>query len=99
MLFSGCMEEQNQATTGTNLQTQPADESSILPDWQDGDYHDYYVTTNMLFELEEYYPDLVTVFSIGRSVLGKEIWCITITNEENTSDKYACLIDVNAFSK
>ena len=46
-------------------------------------YHDFKVK----------YPDLVNVFSIGKSVLGKDIWCIRITNEKNTKPKSSCLID------
>jgi len=39
------------------------------------------------------YPDLVNVFSIGQSVLGKDIWCIRVTNEKNHTRKSSCLID------
>ena len=39
------------------------------------------------------YPDLVNVFSIGKSVLGKDIWCIRVTNEKNNTIKSSCLID------
>jgi len=56
------------------------DKELILPDWQDRD-------------LEEKYPDLTDVFSIGKSVLEKDIWCIKITNEKNTDEKYSCVID------
>jgi len=48
---------------------------------------------DLLQEFQVNYPDLVNVFSIGESVLGKEIWCIRITNEKNTDDKFSCLID------
>jgi hypothetical protein len=33
------------------------------------------------------------VFSIGESVLGKNIWCIRVTNEKNETRKSSCLID------
>jgi hypothetical protein len=69
------------------------DQPSILPDWKDGEYHDYYETTDMLSDFKVKYPDLVNVFSIGNSVLGKNIWCIRITNENNTKPKSSCLID------
>ena len=70
-----------------------SDIESILPDWQDGDYHDYYETTEKLFEFNNNYSSLVHVFSIGNSVLGRPIWCIRITNENNNSSKYSCLYD------
>jgi hypothetical protein len=66
---------------------------SVLPDWKDGEYHNYYVTIKMLNGFNEQYPDLVKVFSIGKSVLGKDIWCIRVTNEKNNTRKSSCLID------
>ncbi|MBU1941173.1 MAG: hypothetical protein KKC68_05310 [Candidatus Thermoplasmatota archaeon] len=93
ILISGCLEEQTTPPISTTLETSLIDYPSILPDWQDGEYHDYDRTTNMLFELEEKYPNFVDVFSIGKSVLGKNIWCIRLTNENNTNQKYSCLID------
>jgi hypothetical protein len=47
----------------------------------------------MLNGFNEQYPDLVKVFSIGKSVLGKDIWCIRLTNEKNNTIKSSCLID------
>ncbi|VVB61055.1 Zinc carboxypeptidase [uncultured archaeon] len=69
------------------------DQPSVLPNWTDGDYHDYFGTTEMLNNFNEKYPDLVKVFSIGKSVLGKNIWCIRVTNEKNNTIKSSCLID------
>ena len=66
---------------------------SILPPWKDGEYHDYYGTMDILNEFQIKYPDLVNVFSIGKSVLGKDIWCIKLTNEKNNQKKSSCLID------
>jgi hypothetical protein len=47
----------------------------------------------LLNGFNERYPDLVNVFSIGKSVLGKDIWCIGVTNEKNDTIKSSCLID------
>jgi hypothetical protein len=69
------------------------DQPSVLPNWSDGVYHDYFGTTKMLNDFNQKYPDLVDVSSIGNSVLGKDIWCIRITNENNTKSKSSCLID------
>jgi murein tripeptide amidase MpaA len=65
---------------------------SKLPEWKDGEYHDYEETLLKLHNFSENYPDLVDMFSIGKSVQGRNIWCIRITNEKNIHDKYSCLI-------
>jgi len=39
------------------------------------------------------HPDLVKVFSIGKSVLGKDIWCIRVTDEKSNAEKSSCFID------
>jgi hypothetical protein len=33
------------------------------------------------------------MFSIGKSVLGKDIWCIRLTNEKSNEKKSSCIID------
>ena len=67
--------------------------ASILPDWRDGDYHEYYGTTDLVNEFQIKYPDLVNVFSIGKSVLEKDIRCVRITNENNNQAKSSCVIN------
>jgi hypothetical protein len=47
----------------------------------------------LLNDFNEQYPTLVYVFSIGKSVLGRDIWCIKITNENSNKVKSSCLID------
>jgi murein tripeptide amidase MpaA len=79
---------QNISSTVTQM-----DEPSILPDWDDGDYHDYDATREKLIDFNDNYHDLVSVFSIGKSVLNRDIWCIRITNENNNTQKYSCLYD------
>jgi len=86
--FSGCIEEE-QKTDEIPIPEVELDHPSVLPDWKDGDYHDYYETTDELSDFKVKYPDLVNVFSIGKSVLGKDIWCIRITNEKNNQIKSA----------
>jgi hypothetical protein len=90
--FSGCIEEE-QKTNEIPIPVVKSDQPSVLPDWKDGEYHDYYGTMEMLNDFNGKYPDLVNVFSIGNSVLGKDIWCIRITNENNTKPKSSCLIN------
>lgn len=69
------------------------DQPATLPDWEDGEYHDYYGTAQKLNDFNDNFPELVEVFSIGKSVLGRDIWCIKITNENNSNGKFSCLID------
>lgn len=93
-LFVGCIEQEQKS--GDMKETTPEvqlDQLAILPDWMDGEYHDYYGTMQTLNDFNDKFPDLVDVFSIGESVLGNDIWCIRITNEKNNRDKYSCLID------
>jgi predicted deacylase len=93
--FSGCIEKEQKSEESkeASLPAVKLDQPSILPDWKDGEYHDYYETTDMLSDFKVKYPDLVNVFSIGKSILGKDIWCIRITNEKNNQAKLSCLID------
>jgi hypothetical protein len=93
--FSGCIEEEQKTKEQKELLKPEVklEQFSVLPDWKDGEYHDYYETTDMLSDFKVKYPDLVNVFSIGESVLGKDIWCIRLTNEKNNQAKSSCLID------
>ncbi len=92
--FSGCVENKEKSEEKVLLLPEvKLDHSSILPVWEDGIYHDYYDTMDLLNEFEMRYPDLVNVFTIGKSVLGKDIWCIRLTNEKNNDVKSSCLID------
>jgi len=69
------------------------DQPSILPDWIDNEYHDYFKTIELLQELNTSYPHLIDVFSIGQSVQGRNISCIRITNERNISEKFVCFYE------
>jgi len=93
--FSGCIKEEQKGAEQEslfNLEVQ-LDQPSVLPNWEDGDYHDYGGTLQMLNTFNDQYPDLVDVSSIGTSVLGKNIWCLRLTNERNDTIKSCCLID------
>jgi hypothetical protein len=93
-MFTGCIEEEQKPDEKEILTPEvELDKPSILPDWKDGEYHDYYGTLKMLNDFNDKYPDLIDVFSIGKSVLGKDIWCIKLTNEKNNEIKSSCLID------
>ena len=93
VMFTGCVEEKQKSDEELFTPEVELDQPSILPDWNDGEYHEYYGTTEMLNDFNDRFPDLVDVFSIGESVLERHIWCIRITNEKNNHDKYSCLID------
>jgi len=92
--FSGCIEnEQKSGKEELSVPEIKLDQPSILQDWKDGEYHDYYGTMELLNNFNSKYPNLVNVFSIGKSVLGKDIWCIRLTNEMNNTRKSSCLYD------
>ncbi len=48
-------------------------------DWNH--YHDYTEIVDILFWLNETYLGVVDVFSIGKSYLGRDIYCVRLTNE------------------
>jgi len=94
VVFSGCVQEaEEKVTLPPQLEEVKTDSPSILPDWTDGKYHDYDATTQMINNFNRNYPDLVYVKSIGKSVQGKDIWCMCLTNESSTRSKFSCLID------
>jgi hypothetical protein len=95
VLFSGYInnEKNQEESKEPTLPPVKLDQPSVLPDWKDGKYHNYYGSMEMLNDFNGKYPYLVNVFSIGNSVLGKDILCIRITNENNTKRKPSCLID------
>jgi hypothetical protein len=51
-------------------------------DWQH--YHNYTEIVNTLLYLNSTYPNIVDVFSIGKSWMNRDIFCIRLTNESNT---------------
>ncbi len=92
--FVGCTEsnivEEKNNIVKTDLKE---NYSLILPDWEDGEYHDYYGTVDKLEELNKKYPNETSLLSIGKSILGKDIWCVKITDENCSKIKSSCLID------
>ncbi len=95
IIFStGCIENKQKLVGKDDGESEVhLDQPATLPYWKSDRYHDYPQTTEMLDDLNDRFPDLVDVFSIGKSVMGKDIWCIRITNEKNNNNKYSCLID------
>ena len=93
LFTTGCINSEEKKVEKALLPQIETDNSCILPDWKDGEYHDYLGTTQTLMDFNRNYPELTELLSIGKSVLGKKIWCIKITNEKNNTNKYSCLID------
>jgi hypothetical protein len=50
-------------------------------------YHNYTEITTILFALNETYPQIVDVFSIGKSTWNRDIYCIRLTNESDHVSK------------
>ena len=58
-LLTGCIDkEQSSEIEDILSQYDTYDQPSILPNWTDGDYHDYYNTMDLLQEFHIYYPEL-----------------------------------------
>jgi murein tripeptide amidase MpaA len=60
-------------------------------------YYRYDELTRILNEFAEEYPNLVTLESIGKTYEGRDIWLLTITNQETgaAADKPAVWVDAN----
>lgn len=60
-------------------------------------YYDYDEMTVLLRQLEQAYPELLTLQSLGQSVQGREMWLMTLNNPETGPDlvKPAMYIDGN----
>jgi hypothetical protein len=93
IMFAGCLEKEEIKESESTIPEAPLDHLALLPDWRDGEYHDYYATEKKLNEFNDKFPELVYLYSIGKSVQDRDIWCIKITNENITRRKYSCLID------
>ena len=92
--LAGCVQEKNHLQGYVEVSPQvKLDEPSVLPNWKDDGYHDYYSTVQKLRGFNRMFPNLVDLFSIGKSVSGRDIWCMRLTNEGNKSVKLSCLID------
>jgi hypothetical protein len=63
-------------------------------------YHDYEEGLSFLRQWEKEYPDLVSLYSVGRSYEGRDIWQITITNKKTgrDTDKPAMFLEGNRHS-
>jgi hypothetical protein len=60
-------------------------DSLLSVDWTH--YHNYTEIADILLQLNLNYPDVVDVFSIGKSYLGKDIYCVRLTNETHAGLK------------
>lgn len=60
-------------------------------------YHGYEEMTEILKDLDEEYPQLCDMYSIGQSTAGRELWLMEITNKETgpAGEKPAVYVDGN----
>ncbi len=63
-------------------------------------YHDADEALSFLRQWEKEYPDLVSLYSVGKSFEGRDIWQITITNKKTgkDTDKPAMFLEGNRHS-
>ncbi len=57
-----------------------------------GPYHNYSEVVNKLRNLNTTYPEIIHVFTIGKTYFGREIYCVRITNEAITFRKTEVVI-------
>ncbi|MFX0207674.1 MAG: M14 family zinc carboxypeptidase, partial [Candidatus Hodarchaeota archaeon] len=57
-----------------------------------GPYHNYSELVYKLKKLNTTYPEIIQVFSIGKTYFGREIYCVRITNESITLPKTEVVI-------
>ncbi len=70
---------------------QPGDDSVVFgPAF--GPYHNYSELANKLMKLNTTYPEIIEVFTIGKTYFEREIYCVQITNESITLQKTEVLI-------
>jgi hypothetical protein len=68
-----------------------------IRDWQDisllypDQYHNPVELYEELEQIVDTAPEIIDLFSIGQSIQGREIYCILITNEQNTLPKAGAL--------
>ena len=64
-------------------------------------YHKYSEVVYFLRRWEKNYPDLVDLYSVGKSFEGRDIWQITITNKKTgkDTDKPAYYLEANRHSQ
>jgi parallel beta-helix repeat protein len=77
----------SQILDSNNVDHYPLMEPWAQP-WDDWNhYHNYTEIARTLIYLNETYPNIVDVFSIGKSWENKDIYCIRLTDESNTHPK------------
>ncbi|MFW9851998.1 MAG: M14 family zinc carboxypeptidase [Candidatus Thorarchaeota archaeon] len=58
-----------------------------------GPYHNYDELTVKLQDLNSSFPDIIEVFSLGKTYFQRDIWCVRITKESVTKAKTEFYID------
>lgn len=60
-------------------------------------FYDYQQTTDLLHQLVAAYPELLSIQSLGKSIGGRDIWCVTLNNPKTGEEltKAAMFIDGN----
>lgn len=76
----------NQSPASVFAEAEKYSPKSLPPiDWTH--YHNYSEIVTILLALNQTYPNIVDVFSIGKSWWNRDIYCVRITNESNPKPK------------
>lgn len=68
--------------------------SNFTPNASYEDYHDYDALTDELQDLAAAHPDLTTLTSVGRSVQGRELWMLKISDDADLDENEPKLLYV-----
>lgn len=68
-------------TSMTSVVTVLGREKTITPEQREG-YHDYAALTESLQMLQAKYPNLATLHSAGKSVQGRELWYVVLSDQK-----------------
>lgn len=92
-LFSGCLFAQAEYVQSALKALGAPNNPKVPASWNR--FYDYEELTGFLNKLNKAFPELTKLESIGKTVEGRDIWCITITNfrNGNESGKPGYLID------
>lgn len=77
----------SQLQNGANGGGQPTAAISRAPATIEFAYHNYEAMTNLLHNISTNFPELVRVYSIGKSVQGRQLWVALITKDPHTDDQ------------
>jgi len=83
------LQQAHQTTTGQahNQYQQHESTAQRAPATIEFAYHNYDSMTNLLQNISNNFPDLVRLYSIGKSVQGRQLWVVLVTKDPHNDDQ------------